>query len=171
MESKPKDRAWAFVTILLLVVVMVGAYALYRKSFPREQALVIRQPEAAAAAAGSMRVYVGGAVKSPGVYPAGGSLQELITSAGGVTADGDLTRITLTVGAARGGDMQSQKININTAPAWLLEALPQVGPATAREIIDYRTKNGPFRSTQELIKVKGVGPKKFEQIKELISID
>jgi len=66
---------------------------------------------------------------------------------------------------------QPQKININTAEAWLLEALPEIGEVTARNIIDYRTGNGPFRNVGELAKVKGVGPKTLEKIKDLITVN
>lgn len=62
------------------------------------------------------------------------------------------------------------KININTAGAELLETLPGIGPATARKIIDYRNENGRFGNISEIVRVPGIGEKKFAQIKEKISV-
>lgn len=66
---------------------------------------------------------------------------------------------------------QAGRININEAGADELMRLKGVGPALAGRIIDYRSKNGYFRSTEELKKIKGVGEKLFEKIKEKITIE
>lgn len=65
----------------------------------------------------------------------------------------------------------SGKININTASAAELELLPQIGPALAKRITDYRTLYGPFRSIADLDKVKGIGPKTLEKIGPLITVN
>ena len=57
-----------------------------------------------------------------------------------------------------------QKVDINRAPAWLLEALPGIGEVRAQDIINYREQNGPFRTIYELLEVKGIGPATFEQV-------
>jgi competence protein ComEA len=64
----------------------------------------------------------------------------------------------------------SAAVNINTATKAELEALPDVGPARAQAIIDYRAKNGPFKSAEDLKKVEGVGDKNFEGMKSKISL-
>ncbi|HHY05267.1 MAG TPA: competence protein ComEA [Thermoanaerobacterales bacterium] len=64
----------------------------------------------------------------------------------------------------------SNKININKANLQELDTLPGIGPATAQKIIDYRSQNGPFTSIEEIKNVSGIGEKKFEQIKEQISV-
>ncbi len=61
-------------------------------------------------------------------------------------------------------------ININTADEELLQQLPRIGPALARRIVEYRRQHGPFRRKRDLIKVKGIGPKSFEQLKDLITV-
>ncbi|MCS7060229.1 MAG: helix-hairpin-helix domain-containing protein [Anaerolineae bacterium] len=63
------------------------------------------------------------------------------------------------------------RVNINTADAVALEALPRIGPATARRIIEYRQQHGPFASVEDIQKVPGVGPATFEAIKPYITID
>jgi competence protein ComEA len=61
-------------------------------------------------------------------------------------------------------------LNINSASAQELEALPAIGPVTAQAIVDYRTANGPFRSVEEIVKVKGIGPATLEKLKPLITV-
>ena len=61
-------------------------------------------------------------------------------------------------------------VNINTANKQQLTTLPQVGDSTAEKIIDYRTKNGGFKSIDEIKNVSGIGDKTFEDFKDLISI-
>jgi competence protein ComEA len=61
-------------------------------------------------------------------------------------------------------------VNINTAGLAELELLPGIGPATAQKIIDYRQENGPFSTIDEVQNVSGIGPVKYEQILELITV-
>jgi len=61
-------------------------------------------------------------------------------------------------------------ININTATQSELEQLPRIGPATAKNILEYREKNGSFKSIDELLSVKRIGPKTLEQIKPYLFI-
>lgn len=59
-------------------------------------------------------------------------------------------------------------ININTADAAKLESLPGIGPVLAGDIVAYREAHGGFNYIEELKKVKGIGDKKFEEIKDLV---
>lgn len=61
-------------------------------------------------------------------------------------------------------------VNINTATAAELEELPGVGPATAQAIITHRDSNGPFTAVEDLLQVRGIGPAKFDAIKDLAVI-
>jgi competence protein ComEA len=68
-------------------------------------------------------------------------------------------------GAAAGG-----KVNINTASVGELDGLPGIGPVLAQRIVDYRTQHGPFRSVNDLQKVEGIGQKKFESLKDFVTV-
>jgi len=65
---------------------------------------------------------------------------------------------------------QNKVININFASLAELVQLPGIGSVTAQNIIDYRNKYGQFKTKEELKNVKGIGEKKFEKIKDLISV-
>jgi comEA protein len=65
---------------------------------------------------------------------------------------------------------QPQKIDINRAEAWLLEALPGIGPSKAQTIIDYRQQNGGFSDITEITEVPGIGQSIYDNIKDLITV-
>ena len=67
-------------------------------------------------------------------------------------------------------DSELKIVNINLASAQELASLPGIGEIIAQDIISYREKYGLFKSKEELKNVKGIGDKKFEKVKELISI-
>jgi len=62
------------------------------------------------------------------------------------------------------------KIDLNNADITALSELPGVGPKTAERIDAYRQANGPFKSVDDLINVKGIGPVKFEKLKPLVTV-
>ena len=61
-------------------------------------------------------------------------------------------------------------VNLNTATQAELETLKGVGPAKAKMIIDDRTKNGPFKSVDDLDRVKGFGMKSIEKLRGELSV-
>jgi competence protein ComEA len=62
------------------------------------------------------------------------------------------------------------KVNINTASVAQLETLPGVGPALAGRIVEHRQKSGNFRTTQELMNVKGIGEKNYARIEQWLTV-
>ena len=61
-------------------------------------------------------------------------------------------------------------VDLNSAEQEELELLPGIGPATAEKIIAYRKAHGPFTSIEQIMNVEGIGEKKFEEMREFISI-
>lgn len=72
--------------------------------------------------------------------------------------------------ATKKSTLSPHNININIANQQQLEKLPRIGPATAKNIMEYREKNGSFKSIDELLKVKRIGPKTLELIRPFITI-
>ncbi len=64
----------------------------------------------------------------------------------------------------------SGPINVNDADIDMLMSLPGIGEKTAQQIGIYRDANGPFKSVDDLLKVKGIGPKVLEKIRPLVSV-
>ncbi len=62
------------------------------------------------------------------------------------------------------------KVNINQASTDQLVTLPGIGPAMAKRIIEHRTKNGPFKKVEDLMSVKGIGEKKFQKIRDRLTL-
>ena len=67
--------------------------------------------------------------------------------------------------------MAAEKINLNTATLEELMTLERIGPKYAQRIVDYRETNGPFEKIEDIIKVKGIGPKTFEANKDKITVE
>lgn len=144
-------------------------------------------------------VHVGGAVHRPGLYevPDGARVFDAVRAAGGATDQADLDSLNLAskvkdgdkilvparvepgadpppggAPAAGGGAAASAGglINLNSATLEQLDSLPGVGPSTAQKIIDYRTQHGGFRSVDELMEVPGIGPAKFAELKDQVTV-
>ncbi len=68
------------------------------------------------------------------------------------------------------GLAEAAKININTASVEQLVELPGVGEATASKIVAFREQNGGFKTIDDLLNVKGIGERKYEKMKSLITV-
>lgn len=162
------DRFYLFVVAFLVIAVTVGSVRLAvgnSKNQPVE--IVVSQTESPGQ---SGEVYIGGAVANPGVYPLKGddTVQALLLDAA-VEPDADLSHIEIYI--PREGEKQSpQKIDLNRAEPWLLEALPGIGETRALAIVDYRNENGPFKRIEDLLQVEGIGEGTFEKIKDYITV-
>lgn len=87
--------------------------------------------------------------------------QQAVTAGGG--ADGGAV-------VTSGANDAAGLVNINTASASELQSLSGIGPSMAQSIIDERTKNGPFASVDDLMRVSGIGEKKLAKIKDCICV-
>ena len=136
--------------------------------------------------------HAAGAVVNPGVYqlPSGARVTDLIDAAGGPTADADVDRLNLAAPITDGERVYVPRLgeviaasnlsassaeadgplNLNTATLEQLDALPGIGPTTAKAIVDERERRGSFSSVDDLLDVRGIGPAKLEAIRELVTV-
>jgi competence protein ComEA len=160
-------NGWTIAIFLLVVIIIAGSVIIWQKNSR------YRGIEISVTPAREMEghIWVGGAVNNPGLYPfyKDDNIQDVIRAAGGLKdgADSDSVKFSIVV---EDENETPQKININTAEAWLLEALPGVGEVRALAIIEYRCQHGPFRDIYELVKVPGFGDESFKHIEGLITV-
>jgi len=162
------DRFYVFVTALLVIAATAGGVRLavqHSRSQPAEIVLSQREPPKY-----SGQLHIGGAVANPSVYAwqEGDTIQALLLAAG-LEADADLSQIKLYV-PREGEEVAPQKIDINRAEPWLLQALPGIGEVRAQAIVAYRNEHGPFRKIEDLLQVTGIGAATFERIRDYITV-
>jgi competence protein ComEA len=166
MATSKLNRFWTLTIIFLVVITIISGIVVWSRCSPG-QPIEISTPQGQE---WQGAIYIDGAVTAPGCYPftAKDSLQALIQAAGGTTTSANLSGLKLYIPET--GRVEPQKIDINRAEVWLLEALPEIGETLAQRIVDYRRQNGPFHNTNELLKIAGMGNKTYEQIKDLITV-
>ena len=181
--------------VVALVAGIAVVFALYQ-AFDQRSAPPIVIEDAAATL--PLVVEMRGEIEAPGVYELapGARLQDAIAAAGGLTEDADLSTVNLArrlrdgeliailalpvpgstpkvpladAGDAAKVDEARVRININTATAKELEALPGVGEVIAARIVAYREQAGPFRSVDDLIHVEGLSDRAIDKIRELVT--
>jgi competence protein ComEA len=143
-------------------------------------------------------VHVTGRVRRPGMVrlAAGSRVQDAIRAAGGAAAGADLDAVNLArklvdgeqvrvpargepaaaaaaglagPGGAAGSGTPATPLDLNTATIEQLDTLPGVGEVTAGHIVAYRSAH-PFGSVDELLEVPGIGQRRFEQLKDLVTV-
>lgn len=141
-------------------------------------------------------VHVEGSVKSPGMYelPSGSRVYDAIQAAGGFSEKAQKQSVNLarlitdgeqiivgsvsdektvashTSSGSTSISKQNTLVNINTASVEELCSLSGIGEATANKIIADREENGSFKSKEDITRVSGIGEKKYEAIKEFITV-
>jgi competence protein ComEA len=161
------ERFRIFIIIFLLLIIFAGALIAWARYEPGEIIEIYRVPDETFQG----MIYIGGAVSLPGFYPYRyeDTIDSLIKAAGGFTGEADLNEITISIRDIE-NEQQPQKININRAEVWLLQALPGIGEILAQKIVDYREQNGPFSNITQLMEVEGIGAAVFNKISFLISV-
>ena len=167
MTSDKSSRFWLLAAFLLILIIVVSSVLIWIR---RDQGtpITISPPEPTQF---SGQVLVDGAVEQPGIYPlkTGDSLESILQASGGTSSDADLSRIRLYVPSVE-EIQETQKVDINKAEAWMLEALPDIGAVRAQAILTYRLQNGLFANIAELTNVPGISAGTLEKIRNLITI-
>ena len=189
------DHAGTAAIAGVAVVAVVAALIAMRP--PRSAPPVVSLPRAdvgtTSTSAATLVVAVAGAVVRPGLVrlPAGARVFDAVAAAGGTRPDADGDRLNLAapvhdgdlvfvpirgqpvptpIAPAGAGASGGGVVDLNTATADQLDALPGVGPATAQAILDYRKQHGRFRSVQDLLQVEGIGPAKLEKLRQRVKV-
>ncbi|MEW6059483.1 MAG: ComEA family DNA-binding protein [Actinomycetota bacterium] len=181
---------------VLVAATLAGAGLWYMRSLPRPVQVRAGGEFGAPAAvspsaeAPVLLVDVAGWVRHPGVYEfhEGDRVIDAIEAAGGARSGAALDSLNLAAPLADGiqvlvpkraptGTSASGttsggtgKVNINTASASELEALPGVGEVIAQRIVDYRAANGAFTSVDQLLEVSGIGDATLAEIRDLVTV-
>ncbi len=180
----PSRRRLLVVALLLAVALVLGLRHLHGGA-ARVPIPPLRTGTAARAALKPLVVDVAGAVRRPGLYrlAPGTRIADAVARAGGATAKADVNLVNLAAPLADGeqvvvpvrgaaavaaGALPTAPLDLNSASAEQLDALPGIGPATAAKIVAYRQAHGPFRSVDGLDAVPGIGPSRIEQLKGLV---
>jgi competence protein ComEA len=136
-------------------------------------------------------VSVVGLVARPGLVtlPTGSRVADAVEAAGGLLPEADPAAVNLAAVVADGqqiavgvpgaatssagtaaGSAAGGPVNLNTATASDLDALPGIGPVLAQRIVSYRDQQGRFTSVEQLDDVPGIGPSIYDQLKTLVSV-
>ena len=138
-------------------------------------------------------VYISGEVVNPQVVEMkdGDRLIDAVEKCGGMTENADKNAVNLALllkdedhyvipkigenlqlntSSNNKSSQNNNLVNINTADKTILISLPSIGEKTAEKIIQYRETNGNFKSIDDIKNINGIGEKKFEQIKDLITV-
>lgn len=177
-------------TLCVVGVVLVGGRVLHPAAPHTTAPPLIRPsvPSASAAPAKLVVVDVAGAVRRAGLYrlPQGSRIADALARAGGATARAELDLVNLAAPVADGeqvlvpgrgaagapsggaGVPPTAPVDLNSATAEQLDALPGIGPVTAQKIVDYRQAHGPFTSVEDLDAIPGIGPSRIENLRGLV---
>jgi competence protein ComEA len=137
-------------------------------------------------AAPKLVVHVAGAVRRPGLYrlEQGSRVADAVARAGGATVSADTSAVNLAApltdgtqvlvprrvaGPAAAGQAPPGRVSLGSATVEQLDALPGIGPVTAKKIVDYRAAHGGLRSVDDLDAIPGIGPARVEQLRDLVS--
>lgn len=196
--EKPKNlKKWIYVGAMATALVIFVLWLFFQEDSRQKAVLKASDTEAVHAEnnpenATEIYVHITGAVNNPGVIKLdqGARLIDAIEKLGGLTENADTDSVNLasvlededkihiytkdetaetgpgSASAASG----TGRVNINTASLEDLKTLPGIGDAIGKSIIDYREKNGAFRSLEDLKEVDRIGDKVFEKLKDSITL-
>ena len=198
MDNLSKEQK--IIILGLIISIIVGLSVNYFRGYDsnKQETTFVEQKETTQTESSpqlSILIHISGAVRREGVYRlnAGDRLLDAVKIAGGAQANADLSSLNLAeevkdgqkiivpfkqlVSSRISGDQDigksgssSPKVSLNTADEKALDSLPGVGPSTAKAIVEYRQKNGPFTRLEQIMEIPRFGKNKYEKIKDKITL-
>ncbi len=190
-EFNVRNMAIVALTAATVAAVLAAVVLLARQDDNAPIRIIV--PESQQAGPTQIRVFVNGAVVSPGVYTLApdSRITDALAAAGGVTGEANLEGVNLALrvqdqaeyyvprqGESRptasafpmGQTQPGGLIDLNLASMELLDTLPGIGPALAEAIISYRENVRPFQSIEEVQEVPKIGPVTYRNIRDLVTV-
>jgi competence protein ComEA len=182
------DKRWFWLGAFIIIGVLLGTGILFLVTRPPKGNPITLLPAPTPA---PITVFVSGKVNQEGLYvlPVGSRVNDAIQAAGGFLGDANSGVLNLAEILEDGeqihvpglntpevespiqrGTRATELVDINVASLEELDSLPDIGPMTAQDILDYRNANGPFASIEAIMDVPGIGQGKFDSIKDLITV-
>lgn len=180
--------------LTILIIIILSVFSIVYQNINSNSKIKYNEEEISLNSnEGKIAVYITGEVNNPGVYYVDNNSRiiDLLEECGGVTSNSDLSDINLAQKLEDSdkidiptkvdkyvqidetevsNNVDSDKININTASKDELMSLNGIGDTLAQNIIDYRNKNS-FESIEDILNVNGIGQSKYEKIKEYICVE
>ena len=194
MEKSKNLKRWIYVGIITAALVIFALWLFLQEDSRQKAVLKTSDTEVVNAENGQenaaeIYVHITGAVNNPGVIKLaqGSRLIDAIEKLGGLAENADTDSVNLasvlededkihiytkdeTAETGAVSVSGTGRVNINTASLEDLKTLPGSGDAIGKSIIDYREKNGAFRSLEDLKEVDRIGDKVFEKLKDSITL-
>lgn len=194
MEKSKNLKRWIYVGIITAALVIFALWLFLQEDSRQKAVLKTSDTEVVNAENGQenaaeIYVHITGAVNNPGVIKLaqGSRLIDAIEKLGGLAENADTDSVNLasvlededkihiytkdeTAETGAVSVSGTGRVNINTASLEDLKTLPGIGDSIGKSIIDYREKNGAFRSLEDLKEVDRIGDKVFEKLKDSITL-
>jgi competence protein ComEA len=192
--TRAQQRVVLFLGLLLSLLLFLTSFPLVRN--PGDRVEEIRPIASDTGGNPKVWVEVGGSVRNRGVWPVekGQTVREVLAKVGGVQGNLSIPAGSMGARVDKNARLQilaekdgqgtvllqpleppkmkilSIPVNINTAGVEDFDILPGVGPKTAQAIVEFRETHGKFSSLEDLLQVRGIGPKKFDSLRPHITL-
>lgn len=199
MKSKQKLIGSVIIAAAITIAALIGYFSSKPQKQMNDKDIFAQSSSEGNQNTKEIVVYINGEVKKPGVYRLSDAsiMEDLLKASGGLTENADTDRLKtelnlaqklkegdhIYIGSKNDSNKPSQagpstlgignnkeKVNINRASKEELKSIPGIGDVTAQNIIDYREKNGDFKSLEDLKKIQRIGDKTLNKLKDKIDI-